>query len=169
VIIRPATITDARRIAEVHVETWRAAYRGQIPDSVLDALNIQSREAFWTGRLAEPASKILAAVNRGAIIGFCDLIPTRDKDVDGRGTGEIAAIYVQARFWRKGTGRALVNHALAEARRCGYEAVTLWVLATNDSAKKFYTAMGFRPDGAAKTEKMTGGTELQEVRFRLAI
>ncbi len=39
--IRRAVPDDARSIAEVHVETWRAAYRGMVSDSVLDALDVE--------------------------------------------------------------------------------------------------------------------------------
>ena len=39
--IRPAILKDATRIASVHVDSERAAYRGILPDSVLDSLPIE--------------------------------------------------------------------------------------------------------------------------------
>ena len=36
--VRPARPEDARRIAEIHVETWRATYPGVVPQEVLDEL-----------------------------------------------------------------------------------------------------------------------------------
>jgi len=43
-MIRPATPEDARAIAEVHVASWRYAYRGLLPDDVLDRLSVEERE-----------------------------------------------------------------------------------------------------------------------------
>jgi hypothetical protein len=39
--VRPATPDDADAIASVHVRSWQAAYRGIVPDAMLDALSIQ--------------------------------------------------------------------------------------------------------------------------------
>jgi len=36
VAVRRATIDDAVDIADVHVATWRATYRGLMPQSLLD-------------------------------------------------------------------------------------------------------------------------------------
>ena len=82
---------------------------------------------------------------------------------------EIAAIYILPQHWRKGAGRALCDRALAEARGRDYKAVTLWVLASNDDARRFYETMGFSLDGAAKADRATDGNELHEIRFRMAI
>ena len=46
-MIRPAIPADARPIAEVHVRTWQEAYRGIVPDAVLDALDVDDRERRW--------------------------------------------------------------------------------------------------------------------------
>jgi hypothetical protein len=45
--IRRAVADDARGIAQVHVKSWQAAYRGLLPQSYLDALSVEQREAFW--------------------------------------------------------------------------------------------------------------------------
>ncbi len=36
--VRPATIDDARSIAELHIRSWQWAYKGLIPDSYLESL-----------------------------------------------------------------------------------------------------------------------------------
>jgi len=82
---------------------------------------------------------------------------------------EIVAIYVLPAHWRKGAGRTLCDRALAQAKKDGYRAVTLWVLSSNHFARQFYEAMRFRLDGAAKTDKASDGSELPEIRFRMTI
>ena len=51
VTVRGATADDARAIAEVHVASWRWAYRGQVPDRILDELSVDEREAIWRAAL----------------------------------------------------------------------------------------------------------------------
>jgi len=167
--IRQATIADARRIAQIHVETWRAAYRGQMPDAVLDNLDAEKRADFWQTHLAsQPPGTSVVELNQ-EIIGFCDLIPSRDKDSNPKEVGEIAAIYVQPEFWRKGAGAALCRFSLQTARLQGCNSVTLWTLASNVAARKFYESVGFTLDGTTKVNRGLINYELHEVRYRISI
>jgi ribosomal protein S18 acetylase RimI-like enzyme len=167
-VVRTAQATDAPKITHIHVATWRTAYRGQIPDSVLDALDVERRTAFWRERITQARGSVFVAED-GDIVGFCDLAPSRDKDAEPQAVAEIVAIYILPQHWRKGAGRMLCGCALAEARRRAYGVVTLWVLASNGNARHFYETMGFSPDGAVKTEKTTDGSDLHEVRFRITL
>jgi N-acetylglutamate synthase-like GNAT family acetyltransferase len=163
--VRRAAISDVRRIAEIHVKTWRAAYRGQMPDTLLDGLDIEKRAAFWNNVLAIHAHGVLVAEANDNVIGFCHLIPSRD--AGSSSIAEIAAIYIQPEHWRQGAGEKLCRAALAEARSQNYSAVVLWVLTTNHSARNFYEAMGFRLDGTTKVDKRFNDHELHEVRFQI--
>ncbi|HXR47507.1 MAG TPA: GNAT family N-acetyltransferase [Candidatus Limnocylindrales bacterium] len=166
--IRQATLPDARRIAQIHVASWQAAYRGQMPDAVLDKLDVEKRAAFWHTHLTRLPPVTFVAEFKQEIVGFCDLIPSRDKDSNSHITAEIAAIYVHPDYWRRGAGRALCLHALLAARHQHFTAVTLWVLAANVATQHFYLTMGFQVDGAAKSESF-GDLKLQEVRFRIRL
>src|SRR5665213_647411 len=166
--VRQASIADARRIAQIHVETWRAAYRGQIPDAILEALDMDKRAIFWNKHLASQSRGVFVAELGKEIIGFCDLIPSRDTDSNSMETGEIAAIYVQPEFWRKGAGDTLCRRSFKEARLQNYTAVTLWVLSSNIAARNFYETMGFRLDGKTKIDQSFQNYELHEVRYRIS-
>jgi hypothetical protein len=52
--VRPAVAKDADAIARLHILTWQAAYRAQIPDSYLDGLSdeIPVRAEFWRNHIA---------------------------------------------------------------------------------------------------------------------
>lgn len=167
--VRQATTADAQRIAQIHIDTWRAAYRGQMPDAILDALDVNWRATFWNHRLVTQPQGVWVAESENEIIGFCDFIPSRDADSNPKQTGEIAAIYVQLESWRKGAGVALCRRALEEARLQSYTAVTLWVLSSNTAARKFYEAMGFCLDGAAKVDQSLEHHELHEVRYQISL
>ena len=166
--IRQATFPDARRIAQIHVASWRAAYCGQMPDMVLDNLDVEKRAAFWHTHLTRLPPVTFVAQFKQEIIGFCDLIPSRDKDSNSHVTAEIAAIYVHPDYWRQGAGRALCLHALLAARRQHFTAVTLWALAANAAAQHFYLTMGFQLDGATRSESF-GDLQLPAVRFRIRV
>jgi ribosomal protein S18 acetylase RimI-like enzyme len=166
--VRQATIADAENIARIHVATWQAAYRGLMPDAVLDNLRVEKRASFWQTHLSSQPLQTFVAEFNGSIIGFCDLVPSRDKDSNPKTVAEIVAIYIHPNHWRHGAGRALCHRALEMARREHFTAVTLWSLGSNIAARKFYEAMGFRLDGATKFETI-GNHELHQVRFRISL
>jgi ribosomal protein S18 acetylase RimI-like enzyme len=163
--IRPAVITDAPAIADVHVSTWRDAYAGIVPAEILAGLDAGERAAFWRDVLEQEHS-VLVCVDEGKVFGFCSLIPSRDEDAAERSTAEIASLYVRAASWRRGVGSALCASAFDLAQAAGFSAVTLWVLAENRAARGFYEKVGFEPDGATKVESAAGGPLLQELRLR---
>ena len=165
--VREATIVDARKIAQIHVDGWRAAYRGQMPDEILDNLNMEKRAAFWSTHLTtHPHALFVAEINQ-EILGFCDSIPSRDKDADPETTAEIVAIYVDPNHWRKGAGRALCRSVLETARHVKLAELTLWCLSSNVAARRFYEKMGFHLDGATRVDQSFSNHELHEVRFRI--
>jgi ribosomal protein S18 acetylase RimI-like enzyme len=166
--VRQATIADVQRIAQIHVETWRAAYRGQMPNVILDNLDVEKRAAFWKNHLVQKPSGTFVAELKQEIIGFCDLVPSRDKDSNPDEVGEIAAVYIQPEFWHRGAGTALCRFALQVARQEKFVSVTLWVLSSNAAARKFYETMGFSLDGATKVDRSMNNYELHEVRYRIS-
>jgi RimJ/RimL family protein N-acetyltransferase len=165
--VRQAVPEDAAAIATVHVGSWQAAYRGLMPDALLDGLSVTQREVTWRDALSDDQGPaVYVAVQDGAVVGFCAVAaPGRDSDA-ADDSAEIGAIYVDPGLWRTGVGRALMDVALRDLRAGGWRSVTLWVLAENHQARHFYARLGFEPDGAEMTHEPSGGTE---VRLRGAI
>jgi ribosomal protein S18 acetylase RimI-like enzyme len=163
-MIRRAEPADVDAIAQVHVKTWQSTYRGHMPDSVLDSLDVSKRAAMWSKALEQPATLVLVAIVDRAIAGFCSLIPSRDADASAS-VAEIAAIYVDPAAWRSGVGSSLIEAAMDSARQRGLAEVTLWVLTSNTSARAFYEARGFNTDGQTKTEQRPGFS-VHEIRYR---
>jgi GNAT superfamily N-acetyltransferase len=163
-LVRKASEHDAARVAEIQVKTWQVAYRGLLPDDYLDGLDPVRRALVWKGILAEPDGVVFLAQKDSHVVGFCDLLPSRDPAAPPE-IGEIAAIYVEPSAWGSGAGRCLLAAAIEYAGDHGFVMLTLWVLATNERAKRFYVAAGFEPDGAEKTEERPGFA-LHELRYR---
>ncbi|MDQ3938372.1 MAG: GNAT family N-acetyltransferase [Chloroflexota bacterium] len=164
--LRRAAEADARGIAQVHVGTWRHAYRGLLPGEYLAALTVESRERYWANEvrvLPRDRRPWLAEADR-QIVGFASAGPSRD-DNASPSTAEVYAVYVLPDCWDRGVGRNLLAHAERDLREHGYDEATLWVLADYERARRFYEAAGWQTDGSVKTDRI-GERELMEVRYR---
>jgi len=162
--VRAATPDDAAVIARIHVDAWRAAYRGQIPQPYLDSLSADERTRTWAGTLARPGPGRVLVTEM--LTGFSFYGPSRDGE---DGAAEIFAVYVRPDCWRRGAGRALCEEALHDARGRECAAVTLWVLKTNERARRFYERIGYVADGAERTNTRLTGFSLHEMRYRLKL
>jgi GNAT superfamily N-acetyltransferase len=107
--VRRATDDDARAIADVQVETWRATYLDVMPADVLDALDVEERERMWRRFAAADGFAVFVAEREERIVGFASVGACRDLP----GTGELFAIYVAPHFQRTGAGLALMEAAVA--------------------------------------------------------
>ena len=162
--IRRATSNDAGALAKVHIDSWRSAYRGLVPDAHLESLDCERRAQRFRESLGGNAGETHVAEQDGEVLGFLTLGACRDTDADQKATGEIWGIYLAPAHWRKGIGSLLCRYGEQRLRLRGYVAATLWVFAGNGPARRFYEAMGFKSDGASKT--LNPGAPLEAVRYR---
>ena len=153
--IREAVPTDARAIAEVHVASWQATYRGQLTDEYLDGLSVEDRLRSTRDSIERvgPGRRTWVAEEGGRVLGFAVTGSSEDADADRR-TGEVYAIYLDPERVGTGAGRALFAHVVGDLRERGYLTTTLWVLESNERARRFYEAAGWAPDGAVATERV---------------
>jgi ribosomal protein S18 acetylase RimI-like enzyme len=163
IVIRKAHPEDWTGAARVNVRSWQFTYRGVIPDQFLDALVPEEwagwRESFY----AEPPAHALGLVAADhGIRGYCDIGRSRSR-TDGV-TGEVFAIYVDPDHIGTGVGSRLFIAAMAGLRQLGHARVELWVLDSNERARKFYERHGWELAPDVKTETI-GGVDLDEVRY----
>ena len=167
--LRRAREDDARGIAEVHVRTWQQAYRDLLPVPYLNALDVDARERFWATELSVlPADRRpWLAEASGEVVGFASVGPSNDEGMLPT-SGEIYCIYVLPDCWDRGVGRSLLGHAEHDLLEHGYDIATLWVLESNERARRFYEVAGWQTDGAVKIDRI-GDREVNEVRYRRAL
>lgn len=164
VTIRLAAIEDAPAIADVHIHSWQWAYRGLLPDDLLDHLSLERMAEMHTQRLAtKTEGRTWVADQEGEFIGFAITGPSRDPDASPR-TAELMALYLRREATGKGIAHTLFDHAVQDLWQRGYERATLWVLETNVRARRFYEKAGWTTDGTTKTEERPG-VLLHEVRY----
>ena len=153
VTVRPAREDDAEAIAGVHVETWRDAYAGLLPQEVLDGLSRRRQMRRWRRAIRDPEGELgqvfVAGAGADGIAGFGSA---------SREAGEITTLYVRPGAQRRGVGRMLF-HCMAEFLE---GPVSLWVLDGNPAAG-FYERLGGRPGVCATVERW--GMELGRTRY----
>lgn len=168
-IIRLAAAENVEAIASLHVVSWQSAYRGILPDAVLDALTTAARIRDWTAWLATPGAHTFVASERREIVGFARILPAGAGPEGPSDAGEISHLYVAPGSQRKGVGGALLTRSLEDVRERGLERAVLWVLEKNYRARAFYERKGFRLDGARRTDPELLGSDAPEVRYQIAV
>lgn len=164
ITIRPATPGDAVGIARVHVESWNAAYRGLIPNEVIDARTVDVRHTQWASAIANAGSIILVACDeRGDVVGFASALLFDEPDAGFE--SYLQTLYLSSDVWGHGIGRELVCAICGRLRAKGVQNMALHVLRLNPRARAFYERLGARlvPDGiaheAGKYDQMVYGVD----------
>ncbi len=166
-MIRFATSADTQAMARIYVASWRIAYRGLVPQSVLDGLSVSEQELKWAQLLAPGQRQTLICENEGDAVGWVSMAPSRDGEAASE-TSEIVGLYVDPSGWRKGHGSALLHRALGQASGSGSTVATLWLPEGNQAARGFYARHGFRRDTGTRTVEL-GEANLVEVRYRVEL
>lgn len=185
IIVRDAVPADSIPIADVHVASWRVAYRGLIDDEILDSpALVESRRAGWTRSLHEghdhtgdPDHRLFVATVDDRVVGFGhvgrEADPVDDPPIEEPG-GEVYGFYLHPDAWGSGTADALMDACLDELRRREFRRAVLWVLRDNPRARRFYERRGFvRTDHEVTWDgpAMPGAPQLREplpeVQYRI--
>ena len=166
VAVRLAVPADAEAMARVHVASWQFAYRGVLDDELLDGLNWRDRRKYWKRILERPTipeSTNYVIVADDHIVGFARVGPCRDEDRSDAAQWELYGLYLEPSSIGRGLGVTLTNHAFAHIP-VHVDEISLWVIAANDRARKFYERIGFILDGIDQYTQI-GEQSVYEVRY----
>jgi ribosomal protein S18 acetylase RimI-like enzyme len=164
--LRAAQPQDVLSLASLHAASWRTAYRGIFPDPYLDAVSTEERRPKWERELADAESRVFVMDQAGTMLGLLAIGPARDPD--DLGHPEVWSVYnlhVAPDHRSGGLGRQLMAQAIDVAASHGAAVLTLWVLAANQGARRFYERCGYALDGRTRAESF-GGAMVDEVRYR---
>lgn len=153
---------DLFAVSRVYEESWRAAYRGLLPQEYLDSL-LAGR---WAPCLERPGRVSLILLDGDNIVGFADCCASRMPELSG--WGEIASIHLLPEYWGKGWEKRLFSDAGAQLEAMGYRELFLWVLEGNQRARVFYERMGFCPTGTYREDEISGRS-VREVQYRRVV
>lgn len=162
--IRPASAADISAAAAIKVESWRQAYRGLVPDAVLDAMTVDTVRAQWLGVAVEDfAASVLVAESGQGIDGYAISGPVRDRAGDFE--GQLHALYLRPARVRAGIGTALFRAASDRLARLGFDDFLLWVFEANTPARGFYERQGGALIPGARVVTDIDGALLPEVAY----
>jgi len=166
--VRPATLRDAKAVAEVHAASAQAAYADILPEDQLRALTPATREAKWREAIEYAEPQVHVVELGGEVVGFVGFDRSRDPKTPST-TGEIWSLYVKPEHWDKGLGVALWDAAREGLEEEGCTVVTIWVPLRNDRAIRFCELAGFKRE--MKTAKTTaiGTVKIEEIRLKRSV
>ncbi len=168
ITIRRAVLEDAEQLGEVGVKAWQWAYRGLMPDDVLDSLRPESRAKAWHRWLEDdvvPGFEAWVAELGDKIIGYAASAEARDIEEVAPGTMELQMIYLLEEHVGTGVGSQLIRRVEESWRRRGATGGILWMLKTNERTKLFYERHGWEADGTEGSHEITTGVEVPSIRM----
>jgi GNAT superfamily N-acetyltransferase len=139
--VRQAVPGDALAIARVQILTWQHTYRDILPDTFLDALDVERSAESWRAVISD-RRRITHLVEAPRLLGFCTAGPSRGEPDVYR--GEVEAIYVHPDEHGRGYGTALVRAAMGWLAARKLTPVVVWALEANTPAHRFYESLGAR-------------------------
>ncbi len=162
--IRIARSGDGPEIANVHLNSWREAYCGLLPDEYLAKmpLTFKQRMNYWNGLISQlpEGRQIWVAENeKHGIVGFSTVEKARDEKFEGY--GELGAIYLLKHYRNSGNGYALLKNAFAFLRESGLKSAYCWVLKNNPTISFYKRNEGYLTDDLKIDNR--GTVELIEV------
>ena len=162
--LRPGRDTDAPRIAELQLASWRVTYTAELSAAFLARQTTEAWTEHWRGRIANGENLILAE-DATALVGFVACGPARVRSVSTL-EWQIYNIHVAPGRHGEGIGGMLFQATAALGRSRGARQLMVWVVETNHNARAFYEALRMRCDGAAQ-ENHKYEEVLHEVRYRV--
>lgn len=163
--IRPATLRDARAVAEVHAKSSLAIYKQWLSLEKSSHAAVDTRVSYWREAIEYAEPQVHVAVREGKVIGMVGFDRSRDPKTRPT-TGEIWAIHVLPEFVGTGVGLALWDTARDGLSEEGCTEVTAWVPLCNERALRFHELAGFKRElNTARTTPL-GSIKIEEIRLK---
>lgn len=156
VLIRIACLNDAPEIANVHINSWREAYKSLLPKEFLDdrPLYFKNRLELWK-KVTQKTDHFtfVAESKEHGIIGFINGSLGRDRGLHN--LCEVRCLYVLEKYHKQKIGYNLLKAFFSSYQSKGHTKAYLWVLESNPTIK-FYEATGGRFENREKFIDLCG-------------
>jgi ribosomal protein S18 acetylase RimI-like enzyme len=145
--IRAAALADANDVGRLHAHAWQTTYHQLAPSAAIEQLDVAHRQYQWRQLLAQqtPDQIILVAEIDRMVVGMILGGPANVPQFGDR--AEVKYLYVEPAHARQGIGRLLLSRLASALRQRGHHSIALGVVAENESALRFYEALGGRQEG----------------------
>ncbi|MFI2213636.1 GNAT family N-acetyltransferase [Streptomyces sp. NPDC020141] len=156
--IRHGRAADAAALARIDHDTW----------STLHAVTPRPAVAEPFFDRHAPEDHLVAEDADGTVLGYIRITPP-SRLACNQHVRQIQGLAVAAEARGRGTGRALLRAACAEARRQGAVRITLRVLGHNAPARALYASEGFAVEGVLPGEFWLAGRYVDDVMMGRAL
>jgi GNAT superfamily N-acetyltransferase len=157
--IRRAVPGDERDLATIHVAAWSDAYRGLLPDDVIDGQTVDRRIRQWERTLGSGSIASWIATVGGRPAGLISVGGTAQGDI-----GEVLTLHVTRPYWDLGVGSRLLEAGAAHLEALGFASAGLWVIDTSARGRRFLEHKGWSLNGDTRMDD-TFGRAISEVRY----
>ena len=147
--LRKARLSDTQEIASIHVNSWKSAFEGLMPERYINSYTLEDRNSEWLKVLKSGSESVIIAENKSRLVGFISYSESED-------SLDLNKLYLCPSIYGKGVGYLLMKQMESEAKTAGIKLISLYVLDNNQSAIKFYSKQGFEFGDGCESEEFEG-------------
>ncbi len=136
--IRLLVEKEIDEMTELYVKSWRATYKGIIPDKILDTITVEKFNKIWKEYITKENNGIFGAFENDVFLGFGAFTP----DEEMEDTLYLDSLHIKDGYKGKGVGTKIINHLKEYAREKEYKGVSVSIMSGNDRARNLYTKLG---------------------------
>lgn len=163
--VRPATLRDAKTIAEIHHTSINASYRSLLSTVASPLGTLEGRVTFWRDAIEFCEPQVMVALEKDKIVGFVGFDRCRDPKTPAT-MGEIWDIHVQASRIGLGAGLALWDAAREGLLEEGCTHVCVWIPLANERALRFHEIAGFKREMSTAKTVDVDKVKIEEIRLK---
>ncbi|GAA4117876.1 hypothetical protein GCM10022415_16170 [Knoellia locipacati] len=152
--LRVATRDDLAAVQDLFWECWTTSYAVFAPAEALARLPREDADALWSDALGQ-GETLVAVGGSDEVLGVVRFTAEDDRLA-------VHSLYVAPAAQGRGIGGLLLDAADAAAGEVSGS--DLWVFTHNASARAFYEARGWRPDGGTRVDDRFGMPETHLTR-----
>jgi len=149
--VRKARFSDIQEIALIHVQSWKSAFKGLMPERYINSYTLEDRKTEWLSILDSGSESVIIAEDNDRLVGFLSF----SENVNFL---YLSKLYLCPSIYGKGVGCLLMKQMESEAQTACIDLIRLYVLDNNQSAMKFYTKQGFEFGDGFESEEFEGET-----------
>jgi len=139
--IRKIKREDVPGLNHVVTVAWNEAYKGIVPDDVLEELKSNEKERTEKGlsKFSDDETTFVLEIDN-EVVGFSHYAEANQDRFPG--CGEIRALYIISKYKGHGFGRKLVEESIKELKKMGFNKMIICCLRDNIPANEFYEHVG---------------------------
>ena len=149
--LRKARLSDTQEIASIHVNSWKSAFEGLMPERYINSYTLEDRNSEWLKVLKSGSESVIIAENKSRLVGFISYSESED-------SLDLNKLYLCPSIYGKGVGYLLMKQMESEAKTAGIKLISLYVLDNNQSAINFYSKQGFEFGDGCESEEFEDET-----------